>query len=51
MKKLTAGSLLLFTLAACCLVPTSLLHGSDESTTEAREEAFSKSMENCVLVG
>jgi hypothetical protein len=32
-------------------VPSSLLHGSDESKTDAREEAFSKSMENCVLVG
>jgi hypothetical protein len=51
MKKLTAGSLLFFTFVACCLVPSSLLHGSDESKTDAREEAFSKSMENCVLVG
>ena len=51
MRNLTAGSLLLFTLAACCFVPSSLLQGSDESTADAREEAFSKSMENCVLVG
>jgi hypothetical protein len=51
MKKLTAGSLLVFTFIACCLVPSSLLHGSDESKADAREEAFSESMENCVLVG
>jgi hypothetical protein len=51
MKKFTAGSLVFFTFATCCLTPSFLLYGSDESNAEAREEAFSKSMENCVLVG
>ena len=51
MKKLTAGSMLLLTMLTFCFGPSCLLQGSDESTAEAREEAFSKSMENCVLVG
>ncbi|MFO1001729.1 MAG: hypothetical protein U0936_15440 [Planctomycetaceae bacterium] len=51
MKKLTASSFLLFTFLACCFLPSPVLHGSDDAENTAREEAFSKSMENCVLVG